>query len=405
MLILSDARSIHNCLKRLIPKATAIEAAAAWASVGFEAYDLLLKHKKKIRRLIVGMHFFQTHPDFIEAYLSEKAVKFIMSTDGTFHPKVYYFAMTGSEWKCLVGSANFTRSAVESNQEMAVLIENHDSGAAQLKKEILGSIRRWWVAAKYMDREGLEYYREQWDKNRVKNARRAGIFGKLVASDVVSDRGVAAIDIPIMRMNWKDFFKQVRMERDNNQPTLNARLSVLKQISAFLTEYGHFRDMPKQTRYEIAGIVLDESSNFGWFGSMFGAGSFKGAVNRNDRHLSQALDLIPFNGKIVREQYMAFVKEFKKAFPHGRDGIGTATRLLAMKRPDVFVCLDSSNRKRLCHAFGISQNVDYEMYWDSIIERIQASTWWNSQRPASDPERSVWQGRAAFLDALFYEWE
>ena len=404
MQILTDARSIHDCLKRLIPKATAIEAAAAWASVGFEACDLLFKHRKKIRRLIVGMHFYQTHPDFIEAYLSEKAVKFIMSTDGTFHPKVYYFAMASSEWKCLIGSANFTRSAMESNQEMAVLVESHDPGAAQLKKEVLVSIEKWWVTAKYMDREGLEYYREQWEKNRVKNSRRAGAFGRMTASEVVSDRGTAAIDIPIIKMNWKDFSTRVKNERDKDKPVLDVRLSVLQGARSLFLKYGHFHEVPKGNRYEIGGLVRDSYSNFGWFGSMYGAWQFKSVVSGNDKHISRALDKIPIKGKIERDDYVAFIDEYKKAFPDGGDGIATTTRLLAMKRPDVFVCLGNRNKRQLCKSFGIPQNVDYEMYWDSIIERIQASIWWNSARPTSGPERFVWDGRAAFLDALFYEW-
>lgn len=403
MQILTDASSIHDCLKGLIQKATAIEGAAAWASIGFDAYDLLFKHRKKIRRLIVGMHFHQTHPDFIEAYLNEQTVKFSMSTDGTFHPKAYLFEMPGSEWKCLVGSANFTRSAMENNQEMAVLIESHDPGAAHLKKEILASIKRWWVAAKYMDHERLEYYRTQWVRNRIKNARRAGTFGKVTASEVVLDRGVAAIDIPIIRMKWKDFYSCVRKERFRGKPTLVDRLAVLRGVRQLFVEHSHFNRMPKGNQYEIGGLVRDSHSDFGWFGSMWGAWQFKSVVSRNDKHISRALDTIPNEGKIERDDYVAFIDEYKKAFPNGGSGIATSTRLLAMKRPDVFVCLGNRNKRLLCKSFGIPQNVDYEMYWDSIIERIQASTWWNSERPTSDQERSVWEGRAAFLDALFFK--
>lgn len=403
MLILVDAKSIHNCLKLLIPKATAIEAAAAWASVGFDAYKLLLKHRRKIRRLVTGMHFHQTHPEFIQSFLNEKAAKFIQSTDGTFHPKAYYFELPGGEWKCIVGSANFTQAAMESNQEMAVLIESHDPGSAKLKKEILASIEKWWVAAKYMSCEELECYRTQWDKNRIKNVRRAGTFGKVTASEVVPDRGAAPIDIPIIRMNWKDFFTRVRKERYRGKPTLDERLLVLQGARKLFIEYGQFDGMPKVNRYEIGGLVRDSYSDFGWFGSMYGAWQFKSVVSRNDKHISRALDRIPLKGKIERDDYVAFIDEYKKAFPNGGDGIATSTRLLAMKRPDIFVCLGNRNKRQLCKSFGIPQNVDYEMYWDSIIERIQASTWWNSARPTSDQERFVWEGRAAFLDALFFK--
>ena len=74
-----------------------------------------------------------------------------------------------------------------------------------------------------------------------------------------------------------------------------------------------------------------------------------------------------------------------------------------MKRPDLFVCLDSKNQQQLCKLFKIRQNLDYESYWDSIVERIQVSSWWNSNRPESGVERNVWDTRAAFLDALSYQ--
>ena len=405
MQILTNASSIHNCLKHLIQRATTIEAAVAWATIGFDAYDILFRYRKKIRRLIAGMHFHQTHPDFIQSFLNEKTAKFIQSTDGTFHPKAYYFELPGGEWKCIIGSANFTQAAMESNQEMAVLIESHDPGSAQSKKEILASIQKWWVAAKYMSREELECYRTQWDQNRIKNARRAGTFGKVTASEVVPDRGAAPIDIPIIRMNWKDFYTRVRKERYRGKPTLDERLSVLQGARKLFVEHSHFNRMPKENQYEIGGLVRDSYSDFGWFGSMYGAWQFKSVVSRNDKHISRALDRIPLNGKIERDDYMTFIDEYKKAFPNGGHGIATSTRLLAMKRPDVFVCLGNRNKRLLCTSFDISQSVDYEMYWDSIIERVQASTWWNSKRPLSATERLVWEGRTAFLDALFFEME
>jgi hypothetical protein len=76
-----------------------------------------------------------------------------------------------------------------------------------------------------------------------------------------------------------------------------------------------------------------------------------------------------------------------------------------MKRPDYFVCLDSKNKKALCETFGISQsNMTYERYWEEIIARIQDNAvWWNSPQPEGERQSEVWMGRAAFMDALFYQ--
>jgi hypothetical protein len=75
-----------------------------------------------------------------------------------------------------------------------------------------------------------------------------------------------------------------------------------------------------------------------------------------------------------------------------------------MKRPDYFVCFDAENRDGLCKAFGITlRHHDYERYWDSVVERILISEWWMSPRPSGTRARAIWDGRAAFLDSLYYK--
>jgi len=41
----------------------------AWAGVGSEPYNDLKRLRKRIRKIVVGLHFYQTHPDFIEQFL------------------------------------------------------------------------------------------------------------------------------------------------------------------------------------------------------------------------------------------------------------------------------------------------------------------------------------------------
>ncbi len=128
-------------------------------------------------------------------------------------------------------------------------------------------------------------------------------------------------------------------------------------------------------------------------------------AQRNSSGLSRALDAIPMRGDVRRDEYLRFVDRYLGAYPEKKwHGLATATRLLAMKRPDYFVCIDSKNRNGLCKAFGIKLgHHDYERYWDSVIERILISDWWLSPCPKSNPQRAIWDGRSAFLDSLYYE--
>jgi len=140
---------------------------------------------------------------------------------------------------------------------------------------------------------------------------------------------------------------------------------------------------------------------------MKGAGRLWTAIDSNDQHLSAALDAIPADDRLVsRNDYQAFVDKFKLAFPNVKgDYLAPATRLLCMKRPDMFVCLDSKNRAGLCKAFGIAQSdVSYARYWSEVIERVRDAVWWNAPRPSGDEEEEeIWRGRTAFLDALYYK--
>jgi hypothetical protein len=66
------------------------------------------------------------------------------------------------------------------------------------------------------------------------------------------------------------------------------------------------------------------------------------------------LDHIPADGYVSEEQFINFKRHFDLAFQGKahQGGVATASRLLAMKRPDMFVCVNNANRKGNCKAFG-----------------------------------------------------
>src|SRR5207302_1326759 len=125
---LATATEINRELTRLIRTCTSCQIAVAWASAHFETFNLLSKNREKITRMVVGTHFHQTHPGFIEEFLTHTDVRFVLNPDGVFHPKVYLFEKAGGEWECLIGSPNFTVGGVANNDEMAVLVTNRDHG-------------------------------------------------------------------------------------------------------------------------------------------------------------------------------------------------------------------------------------------------------------------------------------
>jgi hypothetical protein len=204
-----------------------------------------------------------------------------------------------------------------------------------------------------------------------------------------------------MSMTWNQFLAAARKDAHHG---FEKRCHLLQLARVAFWEHSSFRSMESGLRKTIAGVPNDFDDSWDWFGSMKGHGYYYQAVNANNPHLSNALDRIPLSGPVSRSQYEEYLSEFMKAFPYGRHGVGSASRLLALKRPDQFVCFDSKNQRNLCKDFGIKQTaMTYERYWEEIIERIIDSPWWNSPRPRRERDAIVWDGRAAMLDAIFYE--
>jgi HKD family nuclease len=148
MRVLTTPAEISENLIRLIRECSSCQAAVAWASAHFDAFKRLEENHQKIEKMVVGLHFHQTDPDFIEAFMSHpNKVRFVRNTEGVFHPKVYLFVKAEGEWECLVGSPNFTRAGFSSNDEMAVLMTHQDQGANEALERIKASIGGYWLEA------------------------------------------------------------------------------------------------------------------------------------------------------------------------------------------------------------------------------------------------------------------
>ncbi len=405
MKILANAPEINQEFTRLIRKCSSCQIAVAWASVGFDAHALLAANSSKIERMVVGTHFYQTHPKFIKAFLGSENVRFRLNPDGVFHPKVYLFERASGRWECIIGSPNFTQYGFSSNEEIAILVTSEDHGAQAALRDVRAAIDGFWRNARPISREEYLCYRAAWRRKKVPLRSLQGRFGD-PQSDV-DDGGHSPLAVPILATPWAGYFRRVQSEAQTPfGHSMTSRLRVIESVQKLFADHEHFSDIDKAGRQKIAGLLRPtegDPTDYRWFGSMTAAGWFKQAINSNNRDLSFALALIPLTGDLTRETYLRYIAKFKKAFPLRRNAIGTATRLLAMKRPDTFVCFDSRNKVGLCKAFGISRNIDYEKYWDSIIARIMEANWWSSPQPESSTARKVWAARAAFLDSLYYD--
>ena len=397
MKLLTTASELENEFRRLARDYDNYYWATAWASSGPILFDDLWANKEKIRKIIVGIHFYQTDPKFIEAFLDHKNVRFIQQPEGTFHPKLYLFTDNHNNWEMIVGSANFTVAAFSRNLEANVLISKNDAGSGEVYNNAIDLVEQAFLASKTFNKEELAKYKITFENHRPKLRSLSGQYGSQTR------RPKPIHEVPMMNRSWEEFITGVKSEIFHG---LDRRLRVLRIAHNLFFSVGHFNELTEDERKFIAGIPnkleLDGSEDWGYFGSMKGAGIFKNKIKENDKRISKALDQIPLSGQVTKKHYNNFVKFFEQAF--SGNYIATATRLLCMKRPDTFVCFDSKNRSALCKDFGIIQSkMDYERYWDDIVERIQDSHWWQNPNPKNEMEKEVGEARAAFLDSLYYE--
>ncbi|CAG0980911.1 hypothetical protein ANRL3_02126 [Anaerolineae bacterium] len=283
------------------------------------------------------------------------------------------------------------------NDEIVVHICSTDTGSQSIYDSVHEAVDNYWENAESIGSEQYNNYRKIWTNNQKKLDRLEEKYGPSKSSKPLIKSGIFSID-------WPEYYEKIQNDMFHS---FAGRIELLSIAHNYFSENAHFSEMDQIQRREIAGIATSNQNGstigWGWFGSMVGAGKFQNRINDNNEFISQALDAIPLQDRVYKSNYLDFVSLFKRAFPDGGSGVAIASRLLTMKRPDYFVCLDKQNRPKLCEEFGIAKTVSFAGYWDDIIERIHDSIWWSSERPSDGIELLAWKGRSAMLDAIFYE--
>ncbi|HTB52935.1 MAG TPA: phospholipase D family protein [Ferruginibacter sp.] len=395
MKLLTTQSDLEREFIRLISQYKEFYWATAWAGESRLLNELLL-NKAKIKRIVVGIHFYQTHPNFISEFLNEDRVRFIQQPSGTFHPKIYIFLDTENKWEMLVGSANFTHQAFTNNTEATILLTSKDNNSNDSLENGLKMVDENWKSGKVFNKKELDQYRITWNIQEPKLKSLSGLYGSKEGNPKPIYKASTTI------RSWEEFITELKKDKLQE---LGMRLRVIEISRALFHKSKHFNLLNEDERKFIAGIPnkLDVrgAENWGLFGSMKGAGIFKNRIKENDINISKALDQIPLFGEITKTHYDNFINHFTKTFTGNY--VGTATRLLLMKRPDIFICFDSKNKSELCKDFGILQSgMNYERYWEDIVKRIYDSNWWLFPNPKNLQETKVCEARAAFLDSLYY---
>ena len=118
------------------------------ASAFFTEIDVInmLLEKRCHIRIVVRLGF-PTSPHALEALLKSDSIEARFYTSHSFHPKMYIFG----DKNILVGSANLTRSAILTNQEIVVGINSDDRRFDELSQ----LFSEYWEEAKVLTDESV----------------------------------------------------------------------------------------------------------------------------------------------------------------------------------------------------------------------------------------------------------
>lgn len=113
-------------------------------------------------RMVVRLGF-PTNPNALRAVLKNKKVEARFYTNNSFHPKLYIFG----DKVALVGSANLTKTAILTNQEVVVEIDSEDPRFS----ELINLFADYWDESEVLTEEAITKYENIYNKNKdaVKN--------------------------------------------------------------------------------------------------------------------------------------------------------------------------------------------------------------------------------------------
>jgi len=400
---LVDAKQVAGLLPELCEEHDHIWVAAAWGSNGPVA-DCLIRNAAKFRKVIFGVSFCQSDPDLIDRLVGvENAYVADADSQVIFHPKLYCFE-TGDRFEAIIGSSNLTAGGLSRNHEANLHIRG--KGRAIVYRDIQLTLQRYALHARAVTQALAQAYRLQALAARKCPTPRHPL---LPSEGNQRSNSEGWLNADFVKMGWAEFAAAVRHERGH---TFEDRLALLRKVRTMFAGVASMADMPSEEWKAVGGVIGQKDKGaaglgdyeWAWFGSMRGAGEYAKLIGARNKLLSEALDSIPRHGEVTQSHYRVFCSTFREAFAGASrsGGVATATRLLAMKRPDAFVCVSSPNLNAIANGLGFSKSsLDLENYWKRVIEPIRISNWFNAPKPTGI-EGELWEGRVAMLDALCY---
>ncbi len=390
---------------KLLAEATKVDIAVAWATP-CDALEALAEAASKgaTIRIAVGVSRTATDPKALRRLqgFADLRIAPSLPPPEIFHPK--YFSFHGPRGTiCWIGSANLTRGGFGVNYELVYEFNDNDS---------TGEGRRWfeslWEELDPDPGPAIDEYERGY--RRLQRGPRPAPQGGIPDREPLAEQST-----------WDDFVAQLRVLDDywyehSDDERWATKWDVLGKTHSWLhtiatgrevVRLPDWRNLTKRECYILRG----EGEGEGEWGLLGGLrGEFRRVFNpermpgvgpvRTQLHgcVNRVLNADDDQIAEVAWDMMQEIWGFRGF------GAAVATRLLTLARPDRLVSVNGRSARRLGMLAGLPRNPHgLAIRYVELLTWVYDQPWFNAPQPDDPFEQTIWNSRAALLDAFVYE--
>ncbi len=374
---------------------TYIDVAVAWATEtpALDQLEHAVGEYGVSLRVIVGTYGNATDPDALDRLNDIGELRLVPHGGPLFHPKVYIFrGVEGSiAW---IGSANFTNGGFGANVEAVFETKQWES--------VLSWFENQWNECGKLSANAIAMYRRRRRSNPPSRILR-DMMGTPARDS--GDR----LEYLDRVQNWRGYVNALAQcqgwwERHPGGWTVygaeHSWTHTIEQVMpiAMMDDWG---DLDQDEIRQLLGRYYDGVLGSGLLGTMRPK-----AVNV----FLEDMDLRHRLSGAVQTVVNAHPTDFPRAAVTAVDnitgerdiGIGVATRILALARPDRLVSLNGASREGLEQIFPSIDRLKTSGDYGKFLGRLYEEPWFDSEKPGRVFEQRLWSMRAALLDCFVY---
>ena len=395
--VITGTEALLAAVRTLCSESTDIRMCYAWAESDFgRAAHWRALELGKVRMAVIGAAFAHTEPFVLRTMAKTGRLRVIEDAPVLFHPKLIV-GISGDFAQAIVGSSNFTTAGFSSNTETNVWLRG--AVDAPPMSDLMEFVTRQWLRPEAIlpDEAWLQAYSAAY-------GRRPTPYSPTIKPG--KHRPVGRALGVNLNVGWSEYYELIMSQHGRREPSGNelhvvgpdSWLAEAQACREVFQSHDSFAEMPWEKRSIVAGIQgAAGGQSSGYFGRLNVAGGFLTLARDKLETIAAFLDAIPLSGDVPDAQTRRYLAGMTAL---GHVGMGVATRLLAVRRPDRFPPVNNKNSKGIRRLL-LDKPINAERYLE-VLDTIWSFPWWNSAEPDGIDERRIWRARVALLDALVY---